>query len=236
MGSSSAHTGVGGRKGASGASRPHLYAPSQSAGDNDGGGIKSDPSRSIYRNPDAAALKEREEYSDPEEDGIEIIDMDDVATLDELAPRALPRMKDQTRKSKVKREADKGVQKTDKEAGKKNEFDEEEKAGSAGASSSGKMKIKADPDALVVDEVEDDLNTPTPPPPNASAGIVADADTEKNEDARAADALDLDASEDEEVMDDLVEDFVAGLGINDEDDVRTDANLVPVSSFKNAEL
>lgn len=210
MGSSS-HMGVG-RRGASGVSRPHLQAPSNFRGDSDG--IKSDPSRSIYRNPDAAALKEREEYSDPEEDGIEIVDMDDVATLDELAPRALPRMKDQAgnRKGKVKREGGEGSSKqANKEGGSADD------AGKGKTKDEPKIKVKADPDALVVDEVEvGDDEEETPP----RAPQPDDGDTDKNEEARTADALDLDASEDEEVMDDLVEDFVGGLGVGEDDDVR----------------
>lgn len=210
MGSSS-HIGVG-RRGASGVSRPHLQAPSNFRGDSDG--IKSDPSRSIYRNPDAAALKEREEYSDPEEDGIEIVDMDDVATLDELAPRALPRMKDQagSRKGKVKREGGEGSSKQAIQ-----ERGSASNTGKGKTKDEPKIKVKADPDALVVDEVEvgDDEEETPPRAPQPDNG-----DTDKNEEARTADALDLDASEDEEVMDDLVEDFVGGLGMGEDDDVR----------------
>lgn len=138
--------------------------------------IKSESSnRYDYREPDKADRMEREEYSDPEEDGVEIIDMEEVNRLDSMAPTFLPRMKG---KEKNRKKSDKAV------------------------------KVKAEFPAVR----EDGL-------------LVEDADIEleevdKDDAAENADALDLSASEDEEIMDDLLGDF-----IGDEDGTNPENRL-----------
>lgn len=137
------------------ASGPRGGARMQTAGG--GGGARrgvlaglsmGDSSRADYREPDRAVLKERENYSDQEDDGFEIVDLDEVNELDELAPRALPRMKQ-------------------------------------GASAKKRSSSK-----------------------EGSQAPAAREEGEKDKASQQADALDLSESEDEEVMDDLLEDFV----------------------------
>lgn len=139
-------------------------------------GIKSESShRYDYREPDKADRKEREEYSDPEEDGVEIIDMEEVSRLDSMAPTFIPRMKGKEKKKK----------KTEKAT-----------------------KVKAEIPAIREDRM-----------------VVEDADIELEEEEKEeivenADALDLSASEDEEIMDDLLGDF-----IGDEDGTNPENRL-----------
>ncbi|MCO5565351.1 hypothetical protein L7F22_019024 [Adiantum nelumboides] len=116
-------------------------------------------SRLDYREPDRATKKEREDYSDPEDAGIEIIDLEDVDQLDELAPRSLPRM--------IKKEE----RKRDARSHTPHHIDEKESSRTSSR------------------------ETSTIPG--------------KDADSRQADALDLSASEEEEVMDDLLDDFVS---------------------------
>lgn len=157
-------------------------APSWAAGPT----VKTDTAaRSAYRDPDK--LKEREEYSDTEND-VEIIDMDEVHTLDEMAPRAPPRMREKEEKRKAKERTKKA-----------------QKAKEAGEKRAARTLVKDDPE---------------PVPGSSTMDLDDDDDDEKMEDddkdeARGADALDLSASEDEEVMDDLLDDFLPV----DEDDV-----------------
>lgn len=94
--------------------------------------LKPDPGRMAYRNPDK--LREKEEYSDPEDD-VEIVDLDDVGTLDELAPRALPRV--QEKEKKRGKQGEEAADKKKKEKGK------------------GKGKVKTE-DAMDVDKVKPD--------------------------------------------------------------------------------
>jgi len=116
-----------------------------------------------YREPDKADRKEREEYSDPESPGVEIIDMEDVSQLDAMAPTSLPRMKGKEKKKKKTEDAVRV-----------------------------KREISATREQGV--DIED--------------GGIELEDVEKDEGAGNADALDLSASEDEEVMDNLLEDFI----------------------------
>lgn len=119
-----------------------------------------------YTDPDRAARLEREEYSD-QEDGIQIVDMEDVGNLDVLAPTSLPRMQAKGRRSK--------------KATIKNED---------------AVRVKRE----IADIREDGVKV--------QVGDIELEAAEKDDNARTADALDLSASEDEEVMDNLIGDFV----------------------------
>lgn len=133
----------------------------------------STSSRLDYREPDRATKKEREDYSDPEDAGIEIIDLEDVDQLDELAPKSLPRM--------VKRED----RKRDLGSRTFHHLDEKD--------------------------------------PSRTSSRETSAVPGKDLDLRQADALDLSASEEEEVMDDLLDDFVSRQdGFDDIDDEPND--------------
>uniref|UniRef100_V5GS22 Uncharacterized protein n=1 Tax=Kalmanozyma brasiliensis (strain GHG001) TaxID=1365824 RepID=V5GS22_KALBG len=130
------------------------------------------PSRSsaAYRNPDK--LKDAEQYSDPEDGGVEIVDMDEVHILDDLAPRALPRVAEkETKKDKQK------------------------------AATARQKKMEG---RMLKDERE--------------AGGSAPGDGPQ---VNSADALDLSESEGEELMDDLVDDFV----FHDDDDANPENRL-----------
>ncbi|UZJ53136.1 hypothetical protein CBS101457_002456 [Exobasidium rhododendri] len=125
--------------------------------------VKNDSSsRFDYREPDKADRREREEYSD-QEDEVQIVDMEDVGNMDALAPTALPRMKGKAKKK-----------------------------GKSGDSVKVKREISATREEGV--DIED-------------GGIELEK-VEKDEPTKNADALDLSASEDEEIMDDLLDDFV----------------------------
>lgn len=120
--------------------------PTAAAGRWEGGGLsgdnalKPDPGRQSYRDPDK--LREREEYSDQEED-VEIVDLDDVGLLDELAPRALPRVQEKDKGKKGKGKDDK----KGKGKGKKPKADVAD--GVEGMDLDG---VKADPDAEEAEE------------------------------------------------------------------------------------
>ncbi|PWN32393.1 uncharacterized protein FA14DRAFT_87847 [Meira miltonrushii] len=136
-------------------------------------GMQSSSSRLDYREPDRATKKEREDYSDPEDAGIEIIDLEDVDQLDELAPKSLPRM--------IKKED----RKRDAKSHTPHRIDEKDSSRTSSR------------------------ETSTIPG--------------KDADSRQADALDLSASEEEEVMDDLLDDFVSRQdGFDDDDDEPND--------------
>lgn len=130
--------------------------------------LQSSSSRLDYREPDRATKKEREDYSDPEDAGIEIIDLEDVDQLDELAPKSLPRM----------------VKKEDRKRDAKSHISHH------------------------IDEKESSRTS------SREASTVPGKDA----DSRQADALDLSASEEEEVMDDLLDDFVSRQDGFDDDD------------------
>lgn len=155
-----------------------------------------------YRDPDQ--LKDREEYSDAEDGGVEIIDMDEVHSLDSSAPRALPRLKE--KEERAKRAAKKREEKAKRE---------KEAAGGA----EGEVKDQKAEEANKDGHMTSATSTPDPgsitikpDPANEEAEAVKAAaeeaaDFEEDETA-AANALDLSASEDEETPDDLLEDFL----------------------------
>ncbi|CAO1638531.1 unnamed protein product [Sympodiomycopsis kandeliae] len=145
--------------------------------------------RQSYRNPDQ--LKDKEEYSDQEEE-VEIVDLDDVGVLDFMAPRALPRMQERENKKKSKSKS-----KKDKE---------KKKATKPKATST----IKADPEAMEAEEQSrlqpDDKKAVTVSPSESDS--ESDSDSDRPKDGKVVDALDLSESEEEEMMDDLVDDFL----------------------------
>lgn len=159
----------------------------QSASSEDSNGPGAGKASHDYREPDRAVLKEREDYSDAEDDGFEIVDMDEINDLDELAPRALPRMRQDAasaRRSGIKSEHGRP--------------DGDSRSGTVSRTASANV---------------------TPQPESAAASSMDGmAISAKDKASRAADALDLSASEDEEVMDDLLEDFVSAGGPDGFDD------------------
>ncbi|KAH8093816.1 RNA polymerase III RPC4-domain-containing protein [Cristinia sonorae] len=114
-----------------------------------------------------AESDEEEVYSDPDE-GVEIIDMNHVRTMDWMAPESL---------------------KKDKIVGKKKKLKEEPK--------NLKGKGTAVADAMELDD--------TPPP---------------KEEANLANAVDLSDSEEEEVLEDIVDDFAVPIDMSEDPDVR----------------
>lgn len=152
------------------------------------------PGDASYRDPDK--LRDAEEYSDPEED-IEIVDMGQVGQLDSLAPRSLPRVQEKIKKREVKKE--KGKEK-DKSLGIKPDPEDEEageRARLSGPSSRAGTIDSNTSTPLLKTKAEEDAEEDQ-----------AEAEAEENEVVRGADALDLSESEEEEMMDDLVDDFV----------------------------
>lgn len=165
------------------------------------GGVKSDPSRSAYRNPDK--LKDAEQYSDPEDDGVEIIDIDEVHALDELAPRALPRMAEKATKKEKRKAAEK----------RKKVVENRIKAEEGSASTTVKQEPEGD---VPMFTDEERLRAQTVSSGSATPQLGSD-----DEKANQADALDLSESENEELMDDLVDDFV----FDDDDDTSPENRL-----------
>lgn len=162
---------------------------------------KLDPDRASYRNPDK--LKDAEQYSDPEDGDIEIVDLDEVHILDELAPRALPRVAEKESKKDKQKAADARQKKVDGRI-----LKEERDANPSAA-----IRVKS--------EDPDDIMASLEP----SSTVISSASvTPQPEDAskiNSADALDLSESEGEELMDDLVDDFV----FHDDDDVNPENRL-----------
>ncbi|TKY90306.1 hypothetical protein EX895_000304 [Sporisorium graminicola] len=164
---------------------------------------KTDPDRASYRNPDK--LKDAEQYSDPEDGGVEIVDMDEVHILDELAPRSLPRVAEKETKKEKQRATDARQKKMD---GRLLKEDRD-------ANPNATIRVKSeDPDDLM-----GNLD-PTANGSSSSAYISSTSATPQPE-VNTADALDLSESEGEELMDDLVDDFV----LHDEDDVNPENRL-----------
>ncbi|CAE6436449.1 unnamed protein product [Rhizoctonia solani] len=124
---------------------------------------------------------DKEQYSDDE--GVEIVDMDDVNELDWMAPDSLIRVKEE--------DEEKAAKKRDKLKGKIKDD-----------SGRTRPKFKKDPE-------DDDLNAESllssRDPSTVQSG------EEDAEDKRLANALDLSESEEEEEMEDLVEDFLANV-------------------------
>ncbi|KAJ1017907.1 hypothetical protein NDA13_006518 [Ustilago tritici] len=170
---------------------------------------KTDPDRASYRNPDK--LKDAEQYSDPEDGGVEIVDMGEVHGLDELAPRALPRV--------VEKESKKDKQKVANARQKKIEGrilkDERDANPTAG------VRVKSEDDAL--GELDPSVTTGLNGSGTSTVISSESATPQPEEDSKVntADALDLSESEGEELMDDLVDDFV----FHDDDDVNPENRL-----------
>ncbi|KAH7335114.1 RNA polymerase III RPC4-domain-containing protein [Rhizoctonia solani] len=122
---------------------------------------------------------DKEQYSDDE--GVEIVDMDDVNELDWMAPDSLIRVKEE--------DEEKAARKRDKLKGKI-------KDGSGPAQS----KLKMDP--------EDDDRNAESLLSSLDASTVHSGE-EETDDKLLANALDLSESEEEEEMEDIVEDFLA---------------------------
>lgn len=167
---------------------------------------KTDPDRASYRNPDK--LKDAEQYSDPEDGGVEIVDMDEVHALDELAPRALPRVAEK----ESKKDKQKAVNARQKKMESRILKDERE------ANPSAFIRVKSEDGDDVMEELNPSVTTGT------STAISSASATPQPEDepkVNTADALDLSESEGEELMDDLVDDFV----FHDDDDVNPENRL-----------
>lgn len=161
---------------------------------------KTDPDRATYRNPDK--LKDAEQYSDPEDGGVEIVDMDEVHILDDLAPRALPRVAEKETKKDKQKAANARQKKMEGRMLK----DEREAGGST-------VRVKSEDDDDAMGELDP-----------RSASVLSASATPQPEDGpqvNTADALDLSESEGEELMDDLVDDFV----FHDDDDANPENRL-----------
>ncbi|SNX87524.1 related to RPC53 - 47 kD subunit of DNA-directed RNA polymerase III [Melanopsichium pennsylvanicum] len=171
---------------------------------------KTDPDRAAYRNPDK--LKDAEQYSDPEDGGVEIVDMDEVHVLDELAPRALPRMAEKESKKDKQRAANARRKKMDGRMS-KDEKDAKPKSGA--------VRVKSEDDD---DDATRDLHFTVSGCTSmaiSSASATPALEDEAGTKVNTADALDLSESEGEELMDDLVDDFV----FHDDDDVNPENRL-----------
>lgn len=170
-----------------------------------------DSDRASYRNPDK--LKDAEQYSDPEDGGVEIVDIDEVHALDELAPRALPRVAEKQSKKDKQKAASARQKKMDGRALK------EEKDSSLSTA----IRVKSEDDDVPMADIE-----PSPAAgfdgTGTSTAISRASATPQPEDepkVNTADALDLSESEGEELMDDLVDDFV----FHGDDDVNPENRL-----------
>lgn len=172
---------------------------------------KTNPDRASYRNPDK--LKDAEQYSDPEDGGVEIVDMDEVHVLDELAPRALPRVAEKESK-KDKQKAANARQKKMEGRVLKEERDANPTAG---------IRVKSEDDDDAMGELDPSLSTSLNGSGTSTAISSASAtpQPEEEEKVNTADALDLSESEGEELMDDLVDDFV----FHDDNDVNPENRL-----------
>ncbi|SJX65477.1 related to RPC53-47 kD subunit of DNA-directed RNA polymerase III [Sporisorium reilianum f. sp. reilianum] len=162
---------------------------------------KTDPDRASYRNPDK--LKDAEQYSDPEDGGVEIVDMDEVHILDELAPRSLPRVAEKESKKDKQKAADARQKKVDGRL----------------------LKDERDANPAVVrvksEDPDDPMGELDPAKGSTSSAYVSSASATPQPEVNNADALDLSESEGEELMDDLVDDFV----LHDDDDVSPENRL-----------
>jgi DNA-directed RNA polymerase III subunit RPC4 len=73
--------------------------------------LKVDKGKSKAESRNADEGDERESYSDADE-GVEIIDMEDVKGMDWMAPESLPKVKNEGKKAKERRLAKKGSNKS----------------------------------------------------------------------------------------------------------------------------
>ncbi|CAE6457519.1 unnamed protein product [Rhizoctonia solani] len=138
-----------------------------------------DNTRKLQKRRAGLEAADKEQYSDDE--GVEIVDMDDVNELDWMAPDSLIRVKEE--------DEEKAAKKRDKLKGKI-------KDGSGKA----QPKFKMDPE-------EDNLNAESLLS-SRDASTVPSGEGE-TDDKLLANALDLSESEEEEELEDLVEDFLA---------------------------
>lgn len=182
-----------------------------SSNTNPGDALKPDPTRRNYRDPDQ--LRAKEEYSDQEESDVEIVDLEDVRDMDIMAPRALPRVeetkKDKKKKKKPQEAKDpkgKGKVKAEDKAIKSDPDDVEasERAALGGETSSRANTGKCEGETILRSSIHD-LTTRTSA--CLSFPVSSESDDERD-DGKVLDALDLSDSEEEEMMDDLVDDFV----------------------------
>ncbi|KAG9087937.1 hypothetical protein FRC06_002300 [Ceratobasidium sp. 370] len=118
---------------------------------------------------------EKEQYSDDE--GVEVVDMDDVNELDWMAPDSLVRVKEE----------------------------DEEKAARKRHRLKGKIKDKL-PQKMKLDP-EDDARNSESLLSSRDASTVRTSNSAEEEDKNLANALDLSESEEDEELEDLVEDF-----------------------------
>ncbi|KAF8603851.1 hypothetical protein BDV93DRAFT_493014 [Ceratobasidium sp. AG-I] len=125
---------------------------------------------------------EKEEYS--EDEGVEVIDMDDVNELDWMAPDSLIRVKEE--------DEEKAARKRDKLKGKIKD-DSHTKS---------MRKLKIDP--------EDDIRASESLLSSRDASTVRTSNSGEEEDKNLANALDLSESEEDEELEDLVDDFLGG--------------------------
>lgn len=172
---------------------------------------KFDPDRASYRNPDK--LKDAEQYSDPEDGGVEIVDMDQVHVLDELAPRALPRVAVKESKKDKQKAADARQKKMEGRILK----DERD------ANPSTAIRVKSEDDDDAMGELDPSLTSGLNESGTSTVISSASATPQPEDEPKVntADALDLSGSEGEELMDDLVDDFV----FHDDDDVNPENRL-----------
>lgn len=162
---------------------------------------KTDPDRASYRNPDK--LKDAEQYSDPEDGGVEIVDMDEVHVLDELAPRSLPRIAEKESKKDKQKAADARQKKM------------------YGRILKDERDAHPSPAIRVKSEDPDDAMGELDPTDSTSTAYISGTSATPQPEVNTADALDLSESEGEELMDDLVDDFV----LHDEDDINPENRL-----------
>ncbi|KAG9099656.1 hypothetical protein FS749_000718 [Ceratobasidium sp. UAMH 11750] len=120
---------------------------------------------------------EKEQYS--EDEGVEVVDMDDVNELDWMAPDSLIRVKEE----------------------------DEEKAARKRDRLKGKIKDKL-PQKMKLDP-EDDARNSESLLSSRDASTVRTSNSAEEEDKNLANALDLSESEEDEELEDLVEDFLA---------------------------
>ncbi len=126
-------------------------------------------------------LKDAEQYSDPEDGGVEIVDMDEVHILDELAPRALPRVAEKASKKDKQKAADARQKKMDNRLAK----DERE---------AGAVRVKSEDDDTMPDlqpGASSSLQTSGTSTAISSASVSPQPEEEEEERGKTADALDL---------------------------------------------
>ncbi|PWY97755.1 hypothetical protein BCV70DRAFT_149176, partial [Testicularia cyperi] len=171
---------------------------------------KTDPDRSAYRNPDK--LQDAEAYSDDEDGGVEIIDLDQVHALDELAPRALPRIAEKKSKKERQRAADQREKAIRSRIKAESETVDGVRV---------KSESEADQDILMGNGQDGDIHGTMQERGVTVSSGTATPQPEDESKVNTADALDLSESEGEEIMDDLVDDFV----FNDLEDASPENRL-----------